>query len=93
MNEALQRIPADAQQIRSAASAMFEQWEAVLPKFGHRDDYWKRVIDLAGQFADRHGDYGRLLMAGRMEALETEWRMLHPTPQGNALKEAVDGKV
>lgn len=75
MNE-IHGNPADQDGIRAEANSLFGQWEKALPKFGHRDDYWKRVIDLAGQFADRHGDYGRLLMVGRMEALEAEWRIV-----------------
>jgi hypothetical protein len=92
MNE-IHRNPADQDGIRAEANSLFDTWERYLEGYGHRQDYWKKVIEQAGSFADRHGDYGRLLMAGRMEALEAEWRMLHPTPAGNALKEAVDGKV
>ena len=75
---------------------MFDKWEAALPRFGHREDYWQRIIEQAGKYVDQNpdaDDYCRLLMAGRIEALEAEWRMLHPVTAGNALKEAVDGKV
>ena len=89
MNEALQRIHSNEDAIRAEVDAAFEKWWAALPKFGHRDDYWGRVLEIGQGFADKYGNYGRGLMLNRMEALEAEWKRLHPVR--NELMEEVFG--
>lgn len=82
MNEKLQQIRADEDRIRTEADGMYEKWQAALAKFGHRDDYWKRVMEQAGEFDNKYEHLGRGLMVHRVEALEEEWRELHPPKNG-----------
>ena len=93
MNEALQRIHSNEDAIRAEVDAAFEKWWAALPKFGHRQDYWNRVLSMSQEFADKHGKYGYGLALNRVQALDTEWQRLHPAH--NTIMEEVfkDGQI
>jgi len=86
MNEALQHIRDKEDSIRAEADKAYEQWAGALQKFGHRDDYWKRVLDIAADFIEQYGPYGRGVINNRIEALEAEWKRLHP-PKNEMMEE------
>lgn len=66
-----------------------KKWWAALPRFGHRQDYWDRVLSMSQEFADKHGKYGYGLALNRVQALDTEWQRLHPAH--NTIMEEVFG--
>ena len=94
MNEALQRIHSNEDTIRAEVDAAFEKWWAALPKFGHRQDYWDRVLSMSQEFADKHGKYGYGLALNRVDALDAEWHRIKP-PAPNVIMEEVfkDGQI
>ena len=88
MNEALQRIHDREDAIRAEVDAAFEKWWAALPKFGHRDDYWKRILEIGEGFYNSYGEFGRALVIHRLEEIEAEWKRINP-PAPNVIMEEV----
>lgn len=61
-------------QIESEANALYDTWRKYLYDWGARDSYWKRIIEQAQEFSDKHGDYGKHVVVARTQVLEKVWR-------------------
>lgn len=60
--------------IESEADALYGKWRAAMERFGSRDDYWARIIQLADDFGNDHGDYGKQVISQRVWLIEKKWR-------------------
>ena len=60
--------------IEHEADELYGKWRSAMERFGARDDYWARVVELSEDFADRHGDYGQHVIVARAQLLERKWR-------------------
>ena len=77
MNEKIHELHA----IEQEADSLYKVWRKHLDKFGHRDDYWDRVIEQASAFDRKHDSdlfqhYAGTVIAARVSALEDEWRKM-----------------
>ena len=75
MNEKIHELHA----IEQKADELYKVWRKHLDKFGHRNDYWDRIIEQASAFDRNHPDtdhYAGHVITARVKALEDEWRKL-----------------
>lgn len=63
------------------ADEWYCKWRNALEKFGATDKFWKRIIDVTEEFAEKYADtpcrdYAKYLMISRVDVLDVEWRKI-----------------
>lgn len=81
MNDDLTILHANEAIMLDEADEWYGKWRDALEKFGHRDDYWQKIINITERFADKYADtpckaYAEYLMTSRVKTLDAEWQKI-----------------